>query len=105
MQDIVNEFQNYIVTVRNYSTHTAAAYVIDIEDFLKFFAKFSGGIPTLGDMTHADTICFRSWLADRQSRGLAFKSTARALSSLRSFYKYLAKYMRKKENEGVSFAL
>lgn len=98
MQDIVNEFQNYIVTVRNYSTHTAAAYVMDIDDFLKFLVKFSGDIPTLGDIARADTICFRSWLADRQGRGLAFKSTARALSSLRGFYKYLAKHHNIKNN-------
>ena len=46
----------------------------------------------LADLARADTITFRSWLADRQKRGLSFKSTARALSSLRSFYKYLAKH-------------
>ena len=43
-------------------------------------------------MAACDTICFRAWLADRRSRGLSFKSTARALSSLRGFYKYLAKH-------------
>jgi integrase/recombinase XerC len=40
-------------------------------------------------MSRPDTICFRSYLANRQKRGLSHKSTARALSSLRSFYKFL----------------
>jgi integrase/recombinase XerC len=42
-------------------------------------------------MAQADTICFRAFLADRQRRGLSHKSTARALSSLRGFYKFLGK--------------
>lgn len=46
---------------------------------------------SLADFARADTICFRAWMADRGRRNLAHKSTARALSSLRGFYKFLAK--------------
>lgn len=92
MQEIIDEFTDYIIKTRNYSTHTAAAYVADIDDFIRFFAGFNGTAVFVADMARADTICFRAWLANRQSRGLSFKSTARALSALRGFYKYLAKY-------------
>lgn len=92
MQEIIDEFTNYLIKTRNYSTHTAAAYVADIDDFCKFFAGFNGSDVFVGDLSHADTICFRAWLANRQNRGLSFKSTARALSALRGFYKYLGKY-------------
>ncbi len=92
MQEIIDEFTDYIIKTRNYSTHTAEAYVADIDDFIKFFAGFNGAAVFVADMARADTICFRAWLANRQSRGLSFKSTARALSALRGFYKYLAKY-------------
>ena len=92
MQEIIDEFTEYIIKTRNYSAHTAVAYVADIDDFLKFFAEFNGANVLVGDLSRADTICFRAWLANRQSRGLSFKSTARALSALRGFYKYLAKH-------------
>ena len=92
MNEIVGEFIEYLTGTKNYSEHTATAYEIDIREFLKFYERFAGDNVGLADMARADTICFRAYLADRQRRGLAHKSTARALSSLRGFYKYLAKH-------------
>jgi integrase/recombinase XerC len=48
-----------------------------------------------------DTTGFRAWLADRQKRKLSPKSTARALSSVRSFYRFLSKKHEIK-NDAVS---
>jgi integrase/recombinase XerC len=92
MNEIVGEFIEYLVGTKNYSEHTATAYETDIRDFLKFYERFVGDSVKLADMARADTICFRAYLADRGRRGLAHKSTARALSSLRGFYKYLARH-------------
>lgn len=92
MQELVAEFTEYLVKTRNYSTHTADAYGADLADFQKFWTDFNGGDANLQDLSRIDTLGFRAWLADRQRRGLSFKSTARALSSLRGFYKYLAKH-------------
>ncbi len=47
--------------------------------------------PGLSDLAALATTDFRSYLAARQSDGLAAASTARALSSLRSFFRYLDK--------------
>ena len=91
MRDAVNDFIQFLTQTKHYSSHTASAYENDILDFLKFYENFNGTQPLPRDLERVDTICFRSFLADRQRRGLAHKSTARALSSLRSFYKYLAK--------------
>ena len=91
MQDIVSDFANYLIKSRKYSSHTADAYVTDIHDFLSFLDGFRGSA-LIHDVSGADTMTFRSWLADRQRRELSFKSTARAMSSLRGFYRYLAKY-------------
>ena len=91
MNDVVAEFIKYLIHVKNYSQHTATAYETDIYDFLKFLERFTSNPPQLGDMSRADTICFRSFLADRQRRGLSHKSTARALSSLRGFFKFLGR--------------
>ena len=98
MQELVAEFTDYLVKTRNYSTHTADAYSADLADFEHFWIDFNGGNLTLTDLSGVDTLGFRAWLADRQRRGLSFKSTARALSSLRGFYKYLAKHYGIKNN-------
>ena len=91
MNDAVADFINYLKQTKHYSEHTATAYERDISDFLKFYVKFSGATPSLKDMARLDTIFFRSFLADCLRRKLAHKSTARALSSVRGFFKYLIK--------------
>ena len=91
MQTAITEFTEYLSQTKNYSVHTVMAYEKDINDFIKFYEHFIGATAFPSDLSRADTICFRSFLADRQRRGLSHKSTARALSSLRSFYKFLAK--------------
>lgn len=90
MIDAVAEFIEYLVKTKQYSSNTATAYEMDISDFLKFLENYNGAQPMINDLARADTICFRAWLADRQRRNLAHKSTARALSSVRGLYKYLA---------------
>lgn len=91
MQDVIQEFLKYLSGTKGYSLNTINAYEMDVLDFLKFFTKFNGADVDVADLSRADTICFRAYLADRQRRGLAYKSTARALSSLRGFYKFLGR--------------
>ena len=91
MIEIIAEFVDYLLNTKNYSSHTASAYESDIRDFLNFFARFNDTVE-LSDVAGADTFAFRRWLADRAHRELTHKSTARALSSLRTFYKWLARY-------------
>ncbi len=92
MNEIINEFKNYLLNTKNYSIHTVLAYENDISDFIDFYTKFTDTTPQINDIGRIDTLGFRSWLADRAKRELSHKSTARALSSLRTFYKYLNKY-------------
>ena len=92
MNDVIAEFSDYLLNTKNYSTHTATAYDTDIRDFLNFLGRFNEGNVEIADVGGADTLVFRSWMADRAKRELTHKSTARALSSLRTFYKWLGKY-------------
>lgn len=91
MNEIIAEFCDYLLNTKNYSTHTSSAYESDIRDFISFFKRFNDGAE-LSDIARADTFVFRGWLADRAKRELTHKSTARALSSLRTFYKWLSRY-------------
>ena len=90
MNEVIAEFNDYLLNTKNYSTHTVTAYDTDIRDFISFFAHFNNGKIELNDVAKADTFSFRAWLANRAKRELTHKSTARALSSLRTFYKWLA---------------
>lgn len=89
MTDTVAAFIEYLTQTKHYSAHTATAYQSDISDFLDFYTDYVGAVPDLNAMARADTLCFRAWLASRARRNLAHKSTARAMSSLRAFYRFL----------------
>lgn len=91
MFDIINEFINYLLTTKQYSGHTANAYETDLHDFLSFYNRWANTELLPNDLSKIDTICFRAWLADRAKRNLGHKSTARALSSLRGFFKFIAR--------------
>lgn len=91
MNDTIVDFVRYLADVKHYSSHTITAYEIDIRDFITFYDEYNGATVLPMDLARADTLCFRSWLAARQRRNLTAKSTARALSSLRSFYRFLMK--------------
>jgi integrase/recombinase XerC len=100
ISEAIADFVEYLLKTKNYSSHTAIAYENDIRDFATFYENFAGADVFARDLARVDTVTFRSWLADRQRRGLAHKSTARALSSVRSFYRYLDK-TRNIKNDSV----
>ena len=102
MQNAVAEFLEYLGQTKHYSEHTVTAYERDITDFLKFYENYTSTPPLLQDMGRIDTICFRSFLADCQRNGLTHKSTARTLSAVRGFFKFLTKkYGIKNESIGL----
>ncbi|MCL2369492.1 MAG: site-specific integrase, partial [Alphaproteobacteria bacterium] len=88
MNDIIQDFIQHLLHTRKYSDHTATAYQTDLRDFIKFYESWAGDELSIGDLSKISTTGFRAYLADRQTRKLSFKSTARALSSLRGFFKY-----------------
>ena len=91
MNELVVDFIDYLLNTKQYSLHTATAYEFDIRDFLSFYTHWTNNELLPNDLSKIDTICFRAWLADRARRKMSPKSTARALSSLRGFYKFIAR--------------
>ena len=74
---------------RRGSPHTLAAYGRDLGAFLAFMTGHLGqpaGLAELSALSRAD---FRSWLAARGGERLTASSTARALSVIRSFFRFL----------------
>ena len=87
----IDQWRSWLAAEKRASSHTLDAYGRDLSAFLAFIAGHRGGAPTremLAALVPAD---FRAWLAKRQTDGLARTSTARALSTLRGFFRYLAR--------------
>ncbi len=91
MNEAIADFITYLTQTKHYSAHTVVGYETDIRGFIRFFENFSGADVGLQNLAATDTICFRAYLADRQRNGLTPKSTARALSAVRAFYKFLGR--------------
>lgn len=83
MVNKINEFKNYIIKQKNYSSNTAKNYEIDIIEFKTYLDK--EGISYLD----IDYEFIKGYLMELYNRKLSRNSVARKLSSLRSFYKYL----------------
>jgi len=77
-------------TVQRASPRTIEAYRRDVEGFLDFVSQHLGGPASLDDLSTLRAADLRGYLAARKRDGLAAPSLARALSSIRTFYRYLA---------------
>jgi integrase/recombinase XerC len=87
-------WQRDLGAVRRLAANTLEAYGRDVRQFLGFLALHTGGavtVATLGEMRTAD---FRAFLAARREDGAGNRSLGRALSAIRSYFRYL-------EREGV----
>lgn len=76
---------------RRLSPHTVAAYGRDVRDFLAFLQAHLGGAAGLAELRTLQISDFRAWLAQRRTDGLNSASLARAVSAVRSFFRYLHK--------------
>jgi integrase/recombinase XerC len=82
---------DWLKSERRLAAHTLVAYEHDVAHFLGFMSGYLGEPPTLASLAELKPAEFRAWLAERTRQGLARSSTARALSSVRSFFRFLDK--------------
>src|SRR5213596_940044 len=80
------EFVAFLSKERNDSPHTVKAYAHDVAEFAAFCESYYGGPWTWAGV---DRLAVRGFLGALQQRGLAKRSIARALSALRTFYRFL----------------
>lgn len=88
MKDITIAWLKYLSLERRYSQHTLEAYRNDLEDFLSFVNGYSD-LSLNEAVFSADLRLVRSWLACRSASNYSPSSSARALSSIKNFYKFL----------------
>jgi integrase/recombinase XerC len=84
-------WRDWLKSERRLAHHTLIAYEHDVATFLGFMTTYLGAPPSLATLGKLKPAEFRAWLADRSHQGLARTSTARAFSSVRSFFQFLDK--------------
>ncbi len=87
----LTDWQDWLTHEKNYSAHTLDAYSRDVISFFKFLGRHLGHAPGLEDLDRLSTRDFRGYLARQNSEGLERTSTARAMSTLKTFFKYLVR--------------
>ncbi|MDF3034136.1 MAG: recombinase XerC [Alphaproteobacteria bacterium] len=88
---LLSQWIDWLQDARKMSPHTVAAYEGDIRQFLTFQNIHQGKNLSVEELTRLTVRDFRAWLAGRSSEGYGHRSTARALSVTRSFFRFLAK--------------
>ena len=80
---------DWLQAERRVSARTTDAYRRDIAQFLQFLMKHRGETPGLSLLAEIGPADLRAFLAERRGRGMMHISNARALSSLRNFFRWL----------------
>ncbi|NRB02581.1 MAG: tyrosine recombinase XerC [Rhodobacteraceae bacterium] len=89
-RDALASFLDHQRALNDASENTIIAYQGDVTEFLTFMTVHSGQSQGLGALAHITTRDMRSWMAEARKGGLGARSLARKLSSVKSFYRWLA---------------
>lgn len=89
VRDALAGWRTQLATERRASVHTVDAYQRDIVAFLDFLSGHCGETVSIAVLVSLKTGDFRAWLAKRMGEDYARTSTARALSSVRMFFRYM----------------
>ncbi len=85
--DALAQFLEHLAKERALSPHTVSAYGRDLREFATFVGQQMGG--EAWDWATVDRLVMRGYLGHLTRRGLSTRSTARALSAVRSFYRWM----------------
>lgn len=90
LRDAMQRWLEHMRALDAASDHTLTAYATDLRDFLTFMQHHHGenlGVARIAAISAAD---MRAWMAHARGRGLSSRSLARALSSVKSFMRWLS---------------
>lgn len=71
------------------SEATITAYRRDVSGFLGFIARHQGGAAGVASLRKVSQADMRAWMADARRQGLGARSLARALSAVKTFFRWV----------------
>lgn len=92
IKQLIAQWQSWLLNERRYSPHTLDAYSRDLSGFFDFAAEHLGKVPETVDLAKLEVRDFRAYLSQRAARHIDKSSLARELSTLKNFFKWLARY-------------
>lgn len=90
VRDALATFLAHLGALDNASDNTLNAYRKDIVGFLAFLSVHFGGPLGRGALSGVTLRDMRAWMANERADGLSARSLARALSAVKSFYRWLS---------------
>lgn len=93
--ELLAKWQTHL-TARGLSEASRRAYGTDLAKFLRFLTGHLGGLSSAASLSRVTIGDFRAYLAEQRLRGLSARSLSRAVSALRSFFRWL------EEVEGIA---
>jgi integrase/recombinase XerD len=93
MDELIEEYLNYLLIEKGCSSHTIEAYSRDLVDFIVHIR--AGGLSSYQEIAPESVL---SYLAEQRTRRLCAKSVNRKLAALRGFYKFLIREGRVEQN-------
>ncbi len=89
LRDAVGDWRRWLESERRTARLTTESYGRDVRAFIRFLAEHLGGPAGLADLATLKPADFRGYLARRRGEGLSGASLARAMSAVRSLFKFL----------------
>lgn len=100
MEEIITEYQHYLISEKMKSENTVKSYVSDLQNYVYYLSE-KLNITDVANITTAD---IQKYLVYLKKLGYSPTSSSRALSAIKSFHKFLFMERRSKINPAINLS-
>ncbi|MEO0675990.1 MAG: tyrosine recombinase XerC [Pseudomonadota bacterium] len=90
VRDALEAFLAHEIALKAAAPNTIASYTQDLRGFLAFMAEHKGGASGIAGLKTISITDMRAWMSHERRRGISARSLARALSAVKTFFRWLA---------------
>ena len=102
--NIIEKWQNWLENEKRCSKHTMDAYYRDLSFFFEFLAEYKNKLANKNTLSNLKIRDMRAYLSHRISKHISRTSNARAISSVKSFFRWLENEEIIKNSAVISFS-